>query len=352
MRNFIIYLALVLCSFVSKIYAQDTFESKARTIANTIEKITRQEKETLKVQIEEVNIQLDKKTISNQDADAKKLELATQCAIAIETKIALEEAKLTELVKQKVEGKLANTEEKHKDRRKHISIYYGDDTHKNDSVGKTKSEKRTTSQFVFATGINNLVTDDKISNSDFRYLGSHFYEWGITYNTRLAKNNNVAHMKYGVSVMYNNLRATDNRYFQTVGNVTSLTTSAINLKDSRFRNVNIVVPVHFELDFSKTKIANDEKIFNSHKGFRLGLGGFAGVNVKTKQITKYNDAIGNSVETKSKGNYNVSDFVYGLSTYIGYSETSLYLKYDLNTLFENNVTNQNNISLGLRWDFN
>ncbi|MGQ8571928.1 hypothetical protein, partial [Klebsiella pneumoniae] len=75
------------------------------------------------------------------------------------------------------------------------------ENNKNDTI--KKSEKRTTSQFVFAMGLNNLVTNDKAAGSDFRYLGSHFYEWGGTYNTRLFKNNNLLHLKYGYSVMYN-----------------------------------------------------------------------------------------------------------------------------------------------------
>ncbi|MFT6749305.1 MAG: hypothetical protein ACJAQ1_001243, partial [Flavobacterium sp.] len=33
-------------------------------------------------------------------------------------------------------------------------------------------------------------------------------------------------------------------------------------------------------------------------------------------------------------------------------QTSLYVKYDLNPLFKDNVAKQNNISLGLRFDFN
>ena len=49
MRNFTIYLALLLCLFASKMVAQETFEGKAKAIANKIEKITTEEKEALKV---------------------------------------------------------------------------------------------------------------------------------------------------------------------------------------------------------------------------------------------------------------------------------------------------------------
>ena len=348
MRNFTIYLAVFLCAILSKLQAQETFESKAKAIASNIENITKEEKETLKKQVELVNEALDKNSISKQQADEQKMQLATKSANTIETRIAVEEAKLSELVKEKVEGKIASLDTTNTKKRS-ISIGYNRKKVK-DTV--QKSEKRTTSQFVYAAGVNNVLSNNRIANSDFRYLGSHFYEWGFTYNTRIAKNSNLAHIKYGMSLVYNNLRATDNRFFQTVGNKTLLQNAALNLDDSRLRNVNLVVPVHFELDFTKPKVINDNTIFKSHQGFRLGIGGFAGVNIKTKQILEYDDAFGNSVVQRSKGNFNVNDFVYGVSSYIGFGETSLYVKYDLNPLFTNNVVKQNNISLGVRFDFN
>jgi hypothetical protein len=48
-----------------------------------------------------------------------------------------------------------------------------------------KSVKTNYKSAVLATGLNN--TNGDINKSDFRYLGSHFYEWGITYNTRISK---------------------------------------------------------------------------------------------------------------------------------------------------------------------
>ena len=349
MRNLIIYLAVFLCGLASNLYAQDTFESRAKAIALNIEKITKEEKKTLKKQVEEVNIELDKNIISKQQADEKKMQLATTSASTIENRISFEESKLSELVKERVEGRISSL-----DTVKKFGRTYGKGIKVHVGVKDTiqRSEKRTTSQLVFATGVNNLVTDGMIARSDFKYLGSHFYEWGLTYNTRIAKNSNIAHIKYGVSLQYNNLRPTNNRYYQTLGDQTVLQTGSVYLKDSRFRNVNLVMPVHFELDFSKSKMVNDKKIFKSHKGFRIGFGGFAGVNLKTKQILKFDDAFGNSVTQRSKGSYNTNDFVYGLSSYIGLGEVSLYAKYDLNPLFKDNIAKQNNISLGVRFDLN
>ncbi len=151
--------------------------------------------------------------------------------------------------------------------------------------------------------------------------------------------------------MYNNLRPTDNRSFVVNGDQTDLEVSPIHLEDSRFRNVYLVAPIHMEFDFSGKKKVNDKTVFRSHKAFRMGFGGYAGVNLKSKQILKY-ELNGNDIRTRERGDFNTTDVIYGVSTYIGYKETSLYVKYDLNPLFRDNAVNQNNISLGIRFDFN
>ena len=344
-KNFTIYLALLLCLFVSKITAQDTFESKAKAIGEKIEKITAEEKATLKTEVEEVNVQLEKGTITKEQADEKKKQLAETRAAIIENKINAAQDELKDLVQAKVDGKL---KEVNGDIKKKI---FGFDVNvKNDTI--KKSEKRTTSQFVFAMGLNNLVTNDKAAGSDFRYLGSHFYEWGSTYNTRLLKNNNLLHLKYGFSVMYNNLRPTDNRVFVKNEAQTNLEVNTTHLDDSRFRNVYLVAPLHLEFDFSKNKSKDGKSFFQSHESVRLGLGGYAGFRLKSKQFQLFDDGNGHDVTVKEKGDFNVNNFIYGVSAYIGYKETSLYVKYDLNPIFESNQVKQNNISVGVRFDFN
>lgn len=342
-----------------------SFETKAKAIGNQIKAITDYEKNTLKTEIDSLDKEVAKGMISKEKAESLKLKKAQVRAVAIEKKVAVEESKLNQLVQDKVDGKLEEAVIV-KDRTR---VIIGTNT---DSIGKygrefnitamkfyngqeekqKRQSKRTTSQFVFAFGANNLVTDKQVANSNFKYLDSHFYEWGLTYNTRILKENNLLHFKYGLSLMYNNLRATDNRYFVKNGPQTDLVTSTVHLQESRFRNVYVMAPLHLEFDFSKKEIHDDAAYFKTHESVRVGLGGYVGFRVKSKQILHFDDVSGNDVEQKTKGNYNVNDFNYGLSTYIGYKATSLYLKYDLQPLFENNTVDQNNISLGLRFDFN
>lgn len=346
MKNFTVYLGILILSFVSRTVAQETFETRAKAIALNIERITKEEKLALKTAVEGVNEKLDKGLITAKEADEQKMTLAQEAATKIETRVAQEENKLTELVKQKVEGRIATIDSTKGKYGKGFKFQYV----KKDTV--QHSEKRTTSQFVYAGGVNNLVTNNSIAGSDFRYWGSHFYEVGWTYNTRILKENNLLHFLYGFSVQYNNLRPTNNRFFVENGDKTELQASSIALKDSRFRNVNLVIPVYLEFDFSGQKIKNDKPFYRIHQSVRLGLGGFAGVNIKTKQVLSYEDSDGNDVTAKTKGDFNTNDLVYGLGAYLGYKDTSLYVKYDLNPLFKDNATAQKNISVGVRFDLN
>jgi len=342
MKTITFYVVAALCLLATRLSAQETFEERAEGIAKNIEKITKEEKDSLKVEVERVNELLDKNQISSEEASKQKEELAEKRAKNIEARVAIEEEKLSELVKDKVDGKLAESNDRFV-----IDFKKGS---KDSTKVKEPSYKRTTSQFVFAIGVNRLVTDDKIDNDNFKWR-SDFYEWGVAYNTRLFKNNNLLHVKYGLSLQYNNLRPENNRYFVTEGGQTTLAISETDLDVARLRYVNLVVPVHLEFDFSKRKENGDKTYYPLHKSFRLGVGGYAGLNVKEKQILKYTQD-DHDVKHKEKGDFNVSDFVYGVSAYVGYGDVSLYAKYDMQPVFANNAVDSNNLSMGVRFDFN
>lgn len=355
MTKIIFYLTVFILLCMSKIHAQDpihkdekekkTFESEVKSISSKIENITKEEKSDLKIEVEAVNVELENGKITKEEAETKKQKLAETRAKNIEVRVAIEQQKLQDIVQQKVDGKIKVADSTHQS----YAFYFPAMKVKNKN---DKTEKRTTSQFVFAFGANNLVTNKAVANSDFRYWQSHFYEWGFTENTRIFKNHNLLHLKYGFSVMYNNLRPTDNRYFVPASNSqTNLEVFPDKLEDSRFKNVYLVAPLHLEFDFSGNKSNYGNSSFSSHKGVRFGIGGYGGFRIKSKQKLYYN-IDDDKIRIKTKGDFNANDFIYGVSTYLGYKETSLYLKYDLNPLFKNNAVDQNNISLGVRFDFN
>ena len=379
MQKIIIYTFVMLLTFIGKLSAQETsnsedlikttFEKRAKEISKRIDFIIKNEKSALKKKVFLIDKDEQDGVITKVEALDMKQRAADETALRIEKKVEEEQSKLNQLIQDKVDG-LVEYDPLIENKSGGHSIILGSSSR--DSIGGTteynigsfkiydgekdkmeRRSKRTTSQFVFAGGLNNLITKgENLENSDYRVWGSHFYELGMTYNSRILKNNNLLHAKYGLSVMYNNLRPTDNRYFAKNGNQTELQTGTINYKESRFRNVYLVAPVHLEFDFTPKKTNKEgETYFRTHDSFRLGIGGYGGFRVKSKQILKY-EIDGNNHKDKQKGDFNVSDFIYGLSAYVGYGQTSLYVKYDINPMFKNNAIDQNNVSLGIRFDFN
>jgi hypothetical protein len=388
MQKIILYTLVIALSFLSKVTAQnkkkaETFEKKVESISNKMDFLLFREKTELKLKVDSLENAFSNQKISANELKDAKLAAAEKSANRIEEGMDKYKKELDDLLQSKLDNESKNITYKIDTiNGKKVFVYYkkGEGGHTvtlgggtNDSIGtqteynisslkifkgeKDKIErksKRTTSQFVFATGLNNVITEgESLSDSDFRVWGSHFYEWGFTYNSRIFKNNNLLHAKYGLSLMYNNLRPTENRYFVRNGEQTELVTGGVNFDESRFRNVFLVAPLHLEFDFSPKKTSKDGErtYFRTHESVRLGIGGYAGVRIKSKQILKYEiDDL--DIKERQKGDFNVNDFTYGLSAYIGYKATSLYVKYDLNPMFQNNAVDQNNISLGVRFDFN
>lgn len=384
MQKIILYTIVIVFSFLTKAVAQEDrkektedrkektikkelkFEKQIEQVSTSMEFLLAREKNELKVKIDSLETAFQQNKISAEELKDLKLKEAEKSANRIELGMERFNTKLDSLIQNKVEtGSKEVTFKSDTINGERVFTYYkGTNTthydipalkiYMSDEEKTVRKSKRTTSQFVFAFGLNNMVTDgENLEDSDYRVWGSHFYEWGVTYNSRIFKNNNLLHAKYGLSLMYNNLRPTDNRYFVKNGDQTDLVTSSVNLDESRFRNVYLTAPLHLEFDFTTKKISKDgnKTSFRSHESVRLGIGGYAGVRIKSKQILKY-EADDIKVKEKQKGDFNVSDFNYGLSAYIGYRSTSLYVKYDLNPMFKNNNIDQNNVSLGLRFDFN
>jgi hypothetical protein len=63
MKNFTIYLAVLLCLFLTKIHAQESFETRVQNIALKIEAVTKEEKAALKKEVEDVNVLLEQGAI-------------------------------------------------------------------------------------------------------------------------------------------------------------------------------------------------------------------------------------------------------------------------------------------------
>lgn len=317
--------------------------------------VEEQEREYLKQDIERINKRLDAGAITAAEAEKLKKEAAEFRAANIQDKLEIIDKKIALLERstRPYQAELPGSEDDG------VIIRIGGDEETSDSfiyIGEKgydkprKYDRRTVEESVFAIGFNNTLIDGQsLDDSPYKLGGSGFVEWGFSWKTRLLNNSNFLRFKYGLSIQWNKLDIKDNNYFVNNNDIIELQEFPRELDKAKFRATNIVIPLHFEFGPSK-KIERDNYFrYSTRRQFKIGLGGYAGLNVWNMQKLKYKND-GNRVKNKQRGGYEVSEFIYGLSGYVGIGDIALYVKYDLNPLFKNQMVDQNNISFGVRFD--
>ena len=214
--------------------------------------------------------------------------------------------------------------------------------------------KYRTQTFPFiAGGFGNVSDDGAFANSDFGYLRSGFFEWGLAFRRPFNEDKNLLGLRYGVSFSYNSITPTQNNILHDNGNgETFLVDSGIaDMKRGRtyFRNSYVNIPIALDFDFSTKTYNHANRKFDTNPGINFGLGGYVGYNINSKQFIRYEED-GYKYTIKEHGKWNVNDFNYGVMAYIGYTNLKLYAKYDLQPVFKNNPTDQKYWSLGLMID--
>ena len=315
--------------------------------------IENEEREALKSEIEAINQRLDKGIITAGEAETLKKEAAKNRALNIENRLAIVDNKIA-LLGRNEDG--YNTEDGDGDGfvlrigagedEKESFVYFGEKS--NDKP--RKYDRRTTTNVVFALGFNNALIDgESLEDSPYKIGSSDFYELGYAWKTRIFEDSNFWRLKYGFSFQWNKFEMKDNNFLVNTDGDISVQEFSTDLDQAKFRTTNLVFPMHLEFGPSK-KIEKDNYFrYSTYKQIKFGLGGYAGLNISSIQKLKYKEG-GDKIKTKQRGGYEVSEFVYGLSGYVALGEIALYVKYDLNPLFKNQVVDQNNISLGIRFD--
>ncbi|WP_298342054.1 hypothetical protein [uncultured Algibacter sp.] len=347
---------LILCLNLHCVYAQDTIANvnnkhKIEELKKLRDDIKNQEKEFLKAEVEAINRRLENADISNEEAEKLKKDAAKKRALNIENRIAIVSNKIS-LLQRNEEGYNANEDEE----LSKIGISIGGEEGSFAGINITNKNKpkkydlRTTSDFVIAFGLNNAIIEgENLDDSPYKFGGSRFFEIGWAWKTRVFKNSNFLRLKYGYSFQINGLKPKDNNYFVQDGNQTILEEFPEDLKKSKLSITNLVFPVHFEFGPSK-KIDKDTYFrYSTDNQFKIGIGGYAGFNIGSRQKLKY-ELDGERTKDKQKKSFNTTNLVYGLSTYIAFDEVAFYVKYDLSPIFKDQTTDQNNISVGVRFD--
>ena len=354
MKTISTYLVLLLiCFMANTIVAQDNYKDKIETLKEQKGKIRLEEKEALKDEVEAINMRSDKGEITTDEANKLKDEAAQKLALNIENKLAIIDNEIALLERNKGEVLDVEEDDNSWDDDDGVTIRIdGDEWEITDNkYGWSKYGRRTYSDFIVAFGLNNAIIEGQsLNDTPYKVGGSRFFEMGWAWRTRVFKKSNAVRFHYGFSFQFNGLKSKDNLYY--VVNDQGETVQEefpSNLNKSKLKLDNLVFPIHFEFGPSRTRISGNHVKYSLRHQFRIGLGGYGGFNMGTRQKLKYNEN-GSNQKLKIKGGLNSNPFIYGLSAYMGVDCFLLYVKYDLNPIFKSPSVEQRNISMGLRFD--
>lgn len=207
--------------------------------------------------------------------------------------------------------------------------------------------------YVLGVSFGNLAKDNHFPNSEYSYSRSNSAEWGIVSRVPFSKEKPTVGLKYGLTFNYYQLHTTDNKIFVKDGENVATQTFDHDLKRNKsyLRNTYITIPLMLDFDFSKKDFDEMKGKFVEKGGLKVALGGYVGYNINSKQFIKYKNEFGHMVSEKQRGEWNATDFQYGLQASVGYKNIHLVGKYDLNDMFKNQPVNMQFWSLGLRFEF-
>lgn len=364
MSRIIVYIAIaILVSSVQKLSGQVKSDStKTEYITKKIEllefqkeQIVKAEKEKLKLEVQRISDLESKGKISKELAQKEKEAAAKTAALNIKNKTAIIDNKIALL--KRGEEPTADVIKEKEDEDYSVVFSVGDDIDgyyqgwlniKCKEGCERVYDRRTYSDLIVAFGLNHSLIDGiSFNDSPYKVGGSKFFELGWQWKTRVFKNSNAVRFSYGISYQSNGIKADDNQYFVKNGDLTELENFDGDVRKAKLRMDNLVVPLYLEFGPSKRIDREDYFRYSTRHKFVFGIGGYAGLNLSTRQKLKFTTD-GDKSKEKIKDNYNTENFIYGIAGYIGVGDISLYAKYDLNSMFKDPNTDQHNISLGLR----
>jgi hypothetical protein len=213
---------------------------------------------------------------------------------------------------------------------------------------RDKEMVMTNTALMVAFGFNQAVGNGNGIGDDYRFWGSGMIDAGLEFSTRLSKESDLLRFTYGLSIKLNSLRINDSRAFQTFDNVTRLENTSFPVDKSRFFQTGLHLPLHLEIGKRGVNTHRDGiKRASDGSAFVVGLGGYLGYTISSAQSFEY-EREGRDVTQTIENDFEINNFNYGLSAYLGYEDAQLFVTYGLNEIFKDSPVEQSYLSFGIR----
>ncbi|MDH5476134.1 MAG: hypothetical protein OEX22_10615 [Cyclobacteriaceae bacterium] len=230
-----------------------------------------------------------------------------------------------------------------------------------DSIDNRKlTKKYSTQHFMnFDIGMNNYLENGKFPNDNnelysARPWGSWFFNIGTNYKSQIL---GKLFIEYGASVSWHNFKFENDKIRMqktATGTVFTEDITGLDYVSSKMTTTHLNVSLVPVLDFGKSNRLSSS-IWNKwdgdhnryHKGFRIGIGGYAGYKIGShaKYIIEEN---GDKKKNKDKDSFYFNNWRYGGRLQLGLRGTDIFINYDISELFSTgNGPSLNAFSFGI-----
>ncbi len=338
---------------IQSAWSQEDYQQEIRQLKEQREQIETQEREALKNEVETINKRLEGGEISSDEAKSQKEAVAEKRAMNIENRKSIIDNKIALLERNKGAVTPEESDTDIWEEGVGVTVNIGDETWEPFESKKKypKYDRRTYSNFIIAFGLNNAIPEGgNLNDSPYSAWRSRYFEIGWAWRTRVFNHSNFMRLHYGFSFTFNGLRNNKNLYYTTdENNMVIREAFPVSLDKSKLRTDNFIVPLHLEFGPTRKTVTETRVRYSIEKQLRIGLGGYGGVNMGTRQKLKYR-VDGNRVKEKSANIFDSNQFVYGLSGWIGIGCVQFNVRYDLQTILRNTEIQEKNILFGLRFE--
>ncbi|MEO9503005.1 MULTISPECIES: hypothetical protein [Nonlabens] len=301
-------------------------------------------KTQFKTMIERVNKSLEDNKISEEQADESKAKFAEDLAEIITQHRVKTDAEINLIKVNRTSAFYDYRLEDHASSTLEISTKKGISINIENNRQNQKYIK-TTSGFTLGFGYN-YMNGENLGINDFSYPNNNYFSLGYQWKTTLDKNNHVRLM-YGVEYQTQGTELNGNRFI-TQGDQAQVAAIGFDTKKAKFRQDQLVFPLHLEFGGSDRKEYEDGRVrFQEYDKWKFGIGGFAGFNMSSRLKLKY-DLDGREIKETRINNFDNEVLLYGIDAYVGKDSFTFFGRMNFNNVFKSDSVDAQYVTFGIR----
>ncbi len=210
-------------------------------------------------------------------------------------------------------------------------------------IKRRNKQARTEGQGDIHFGWNNMISGDAVVRDEAgesRPWQSTVFTLGGAGKTRVGNDNSKFYVRYGLQFNWHHFRLKGDNMITKIAvpdgagflPAQDINPNITNVAFSSYNATYIDAPVMLILDFSKSGMDN---------AFNCGVGGYGGVRIAQKRNLIYDDFNNDPIKERTRNNFYMNTWRYGVLAQIGFNAFKITGKYDLSEFFRTDKATPN-----------